>query len=141
MADMSSAAGTDEPPEYRLRRTITPSTWINQNHKRPFRDIVDEYLQKETNRKVVHYLKDFLEVNDRCKDGLETCKSVFNVVSQYRTGSSGEYTPTQFNLRGHEELQKYLEGVGPENTSLSFCGFIAENICPYSMCLLGALFE
>lgn len=138
---LSVATPDEQPPKYRLRRTLTPSTWIYQNAERPFKDLIREYLEKETNKKVINYLRDFLEVNDRCKDNQEGCKSMFNVVSQQRADSPGGDSAHKFEIAGHEGLEKYLESIGPENTSLSFCALIAENICPYSICLLGVLFE
>ena len=129
----------DQPPAYRRRKSST--SWIYDISERRFIDVIDEYLKKEAaNSKVSKYLRDFLNINHCCKLPVP-CRAVFNVVSQQGSGTGCEDAPRQFELRGHDELQQYIKDMDPDDKSLSFCALIAENICPYSMCLLGVVFE
>ncbi|KAI1372770.1 hypothetical protein F4677DRAFT_462721 [Hypoxylon crocopeplum] len=107
----------------------------------PFDNVVDEYLERETNRKVVDYLREFLKVNNRCYNGhgSNECKSVFGVVSQGEVKPYEEDSrPFTTTLRGHEMLLEHLENG---SNGLNFQALIAENICPYSICLFGMKFD
>ena len=130
----------EQPPAYRRRTSST--SWIFQLPDGPFIETVDKYLEKEAaNSKVARYLRTFLDINHCCKLPGE-CRAVFNIVSQLSLDVSDQDRSKETELRGHEKLQEYIEEhMGPENKSLSFCAIIAENICPYSMCLLGVVFE
>ena len=130
----------EQPPAYRRRTSST--SWIYQISDDSFIDVIDKYLEKEAAKsKVARYLRTFLDINHCCKLSGE-CRAVFNVVSQSSLEASDGDRSKKSELRGHKKLREYIEEhMGPENKSLSFCAIIAENICPYSICLLGVVFE
>ncbi|KAI5917644.1 hypothetical protein F4810DRAFT_695519 [Camillea tinctor] len=127
---------TVEHHEYILRSDSTLAIF-----DLPLESIIPKYLEKETNPKVVEYLKDFLKVNNWCENPAH-CRSVFDVVTQGHAENPSEKQQSHNVLRGHQALRRSLEtDIGSDIKTPCLRSFIAENICPYSICLFGIMFD